>query len=148
MTTRIKSISQHVKALKDLFGAHPADVNISKVIAYLDAQKTQTITVEYPRQPRLDKKHTISDVDAYRTNLVKYEVQKKAYDDEYYKKAQESAHYNEILTAYMKDVSGLNEFVPAKNREKVYSLAYEKGHRNGLDEIYYFLVSFVNLFKD
>ena len=148
MTTRIKSIPQYVEALKDLFGGHPNDIEISKVIAYLDAQKTQTITVAYPSLPRLDKKHTLSDVDAYRAKLADYEVQKKAYDDEYYKRAQEGAHYNEILTSYIKDVSGLNEFVPAERRKKVYNLAYEKGHSSGSAEIFYYLLEFVNLFKD
>ena len=148
MTTRIKSTSQHVETLKDLFGVSAHEVEIYKVLAYIETLKTSNITVQYPSKPFLSKKHSLEELDAYRDKLAEYEVQKKAYDDAWSKRGAENAFYNEIITAYIKDVSGLNEFVPAERRKKVYNLAYEKGHSSGSAEIFYYLWEFVNLFKD
>lgn len=92
--------------------------------------------LEYPTRPKkpiLGKDHTSKDLDDYKKALQKYEedmisckVKEKAYDEE----------YRRLYFLFKKDALNDVGLIDHPKAEKVFSLAWEKGHSGGLNDVY------------
>lgn len=105
---------------------------------------------EYPKAPT--KPALTSNMDSkqakqYAADLEAYEKLKAVYDKE---KAEAREHNTEVdhqIELYIKEVSGLNKYVPADKRAKVWSKAWDDGHSSGYHEVYLCLTGLVDLFS-
>lgn len=106
-------------------------------------------SIEYPTtpvKPFLKKGHTSAEAQEYSKLLNTYESDMVAYriaKDMYYDKTNP---INGLIEQKLKEDSGLNKFVPEKNRDKVWSKAWADGHSSGYHEVYGHLCELVTLF--
>lgn len=99
-----------------------------------------------PIKPKLKHPHTSSDVAVYANELIKYETELKAYEENLGKYQIERYRLNDLIEKFIREESGLN-YIPVQYRDKVYSYAYSEGHSNGYYEVYNKLLSLVEIFK-
>jgi hypothetical protein len=117
--------------------------------ASVAAEYCKSLYPEYPKKPTkptLNRTHTkkeLSDYqkafDTYLKDEVKYKELRDFYRDE-------SDAVDQVMIAYMKDISGFNAHVPDDKKDKVWNKAWSDGHSSGYGEVYNYLVDLVDLF--
>ena len=122
--------------------------NINDV--YKAIQYAQSLKPEYPQRitkPVLSAK-SVTSVDAlkYAKELELYEISMITYKEKAEQTKELEKKINVIIIEYIKDMAGLYNYVPVDKQDKVYSLAYDRGHSEGFYAVYQQLEELVDLF--
>lgn len=120
---------------------------------YETIDQAKLLKVNFPSRPvkpvspeRKDRNATPIDYRTYADLLEKYENDLEKYQTVY---ADVNAHnimVDILIEKYIKSVSGLND-IPEQYQNKLWRLAYERGHSSGYYEVYQQLVDLVDIFE-
>lgn len=102
---------------------------------------------EKPTKPVLARDHSSADAIKYATDLAEYEQKRQEYEIQLQAVKDFNENLNCILVDYMKEASGLNNYVPADKRDKVWSKAWSDGHSSGYYDVWGCLRSLVEIFE-
>lgn len=101
-----------------------------------------------PKKPTLSSQHSSAEVVTYAKDLEQYEkVDLPAYEEKKKNYDNEVRAIKIQLEEYIKEESGLNDKVPVKYADNVYSYAYSEGHSEGYIRIYHKLCELVEIFN-
>jgi hypothetical protein len=127
---------EQVKDLSDF-------ASVSEACEYI-----KSLYPEYPKKPAKPAYSSLKtsaharqyadELDAWEESRKKYEADHGAYMDKV-------NHLNELLETHIKDVAGVS-MVPKQYRDKLWSLAWDRGHSSGYSEVYNELSLLVDIF--
>jgi hypothetical protein len=116
---------------------------------YKAIQYAHSLKIELPTKlikPILKDKHTSTEVLEYSKKLELYEISMITYKEKVEQTRELEYKIFDIVIEYIKLQSGLYDYVPVDKQNKVYSLAYERGHSEGYYGVYQQLDELVDLF--
>ena len=140
MEAATKKVKITLELLKELFDGDGHDA-----IRYV--RENYVSYPDLPQKPHLNSKHTALEAKEYAKSLSLYETEMLIYTK--LKKEIQKSNFeaDEVLEIFLKETSGLNKYVPADKRDKVWYKAWEDGHSSGYGEVYTILISLVELFE-
>lgn len=104
---------------------------------------------QFPKQPvrpLLKNNHNSADIEAYLVAFKEYESLMRKYAEEkadYYKVEN---HINSVIKDYLWEESGLNSAQNILNKDKVWAMAWDEGHSDGMYSVYQKLCNLIELF--
>lgn len=100
-----------------------------------------------PRKPTLQNGANSKYVMQYGELLRQFELDIADYEIQQSKNREQSRKLTLVLEDFIKDQSGLLDYVPKDKQDKVWNYAWQQGHSSGYNEVYNYLQELVELFE-
>jgi len=114
--------------------------------------REKVVVPEYQSKPKTSDFYkkvndpTAKELRAYADAVEEHEKYNRARERAQKKQRNATPNSGDLLVDFIKHESGLND-IPEKYQEKVYRIAYDRGHSSGYSEVYYYLQELVEIFE-
>jgi len=101
----------------------------------------------YKLKPKANNAKTPAELRALADEIEEWEKYEKKRKAAIRKSERSEADVSELIEDFVKIDSGLTTKVPEKYRDKIYRIAWDRGHGCGFSEVYNYLVELVEVFE-
>lgn len=101
----------------------------------------------YKSKPKNSNAKTPAELRALADDIEEWEKYEKKRNAAIRKSERDEANISELIEEFVKIDSGLTTKVPEKYRDKIYRIAWDRGHSCGFTEVYNYLVELVEVFE-
>lgn len=101
----------------------------------------------YKSKPKNNNAKTPAELRALADEIEEWERYEKKRNAAIRKSDRDEANISELIEEFVKVDSGLTTVVPEKYRDKIYRIAWDRGHSSGYSEVYNYLIELVEVFE-
>jgi len=154
MTKTFDTLPKTAKELIEISEANYMDVHeVLSRVRELEKEAREKVEVpEYKSKPtssgfyKKSNSPTPSELRAYADAVEEYEKYNRKREAASKKQRDAVPNTGELLEGFIRHASGLND-IPKQYQDKVYRIAWDRGHSSGYSEVYYYLVELVEIFQ-